>query len=575
MNIPLHTSIKNNPKLLMTAILRGMFTQVNFAPVIRYQIGWRGFKDISKERFAWTMKIAGKAGVYGVYEKEVGQESTNSGDFTQAKYLIAYFPDVNNEQELLDNYLPHAQSIAYSEAYYPKIRSLELDEEFLSWFVLGEFELKTKEGEYILCVRAQEHTKYKAKEDIKIEDQVVYLAGDMVVDIPSFELIYEWFCVIIKTFNFNLTHLATDFLQGTLATKSSSFAHRHLEQIDSEEKISVANYSSLSLQEIEPLFATVLKTYEPKEELLQTFHGSLSYNQSGSMLDSKSKPKLILLTGYLGSGKTTFLKNFLEYQNQRNNFTAIVQNEVGQVNIDGSLTGEEYLVSELQDGCVCCSIIGEFVYSIRKILSDFAPDTIIFELSGLSNPSNLLSEIEELSDLVQFDNLTCIVDAQHFHSQKDATDELVKQQILASNLIIINKQDLLTNSELEWTKTKIKSLNPKAITLATKDCQINPAMLYDMDTFDANSLKREFTQKTHTPSYTCEKIDLPSHNTQEEIREILDKKDHLFRAKGFFTQVNGKDKKRILVQYVNGNCQFEEFELPTHQENFLVCICPS
>ena len=103
------------------------------------------------------------------------------------------------------------------------------------------------------------------------------------------------------------------------------------------------------------------------------------------ILGIDQRPPLILLTGFLGSGKTSFLQHFIEYQTQRSRFVAVIQNEVGEVGLDGKLL--DYQVTEIDEGCVCCSLVGNLKRAVQGILSQFQPDTIILETYRGGQPS--------------------------------------------------------------------------------------------------------------------------------------------------------------------------------------------
>ena len=107
-------------------------------------------------------------------------------------------------------------------------------------------------------------------------------------------------------------------------------------------------------------------------------------NIDKAVLGIDERPPFILLTGFLGSGKTSFLQHFIEYQTQRSRFVAVIQNEIGEIGLDGKLL--DYAVTEIDEGCVCCSLVGNVKRAVQGILESFSPDVIILETSGLANP---------------------------------------------------------------------------------------------------------------------------------------------------------------------------------------------
>ena len=97
-------------------------------------------------------------------------------------------------------------------------------------------------------------------------------------------------------------------------------------------------------------------------------------------------PRLIVLTGFLGAGKTSFLTRFIEQQAARNAFTAVIQNEIGAQGLDGHLLGQRYAVTEMDEGCVCCSLAGNLRPALAQILGTFQPDFVVLETTGWPIP---------------------------------------------------------------------------------------------------------------------------------------------------------------------------------------------
>ena len=126
-------------------------------------------------------------------------------------------------------------------------------------------------------------------------------------------------------------------------------------------------------------------------------------------IDKKSlgideRPPLIILSGFLGAGKTSFLQHFIEYQTQCSRFVAVI----GEVGLDGKLLDDT--ITEIDEGCVCCSLVGNLKRAVNGILSSFQPDYIILETTGAANPLNLLDEIVELEAQVRYDCTVTVVD---------------------------------------------------------------------------------------------------------------------------------------------------------------------
>jgi G3E family GTPase len=168
--------------------------------------------------------------------------------------------------------------------------------------------------------------------------------------------------------------------------------------------------------------------------------------------------KVILITGFLGSGKTTLVNNLLKLKRKK---VGVLVNEFGKTGIDGKLIkGTEHDVKELNNGSIFCSCIKEdFIKALAEI-KDYDIEYLFIEASGLSDPSN----IKKILDIVEkvykykyeFSGSICMVDAQHFLQQYELLPSL-KRQIDHSHTIIINKVDKKSKSRKLYSKNSIFS----------------------------------------------------------------------------------------------------------------------
>ena len=125
------------------------------------------------------------------------------------------------------------------------------------------------------------------------------------------------------------------------------------------------------------------------------------------------RPGLIVLTGFLGSGKTSLLLEMLEHLRAHDQFVAIIQNEIGATGVDGYLVDGGESALTLDEGCVCCTLAGSLSNGIRRLTQQFQPERIILETSGLANPLNLLQEQDSWADLARLEMVVTVVDAVH------------------------------------------------------------------------------------------------------------------------------------------------------------------
>jgi len=173
---------------------------------------------------------------------------------------------------------------------------------------------------------------------------------------------------------------------------------------------------------------------------------------------------LYLVTGFLGSGKTSFLKHFLG-QNQGKGRVAIIQNEFSSVNIDGREIQQlgNYRILEINNGSVfCVCLLGSFIKSLAAFIDDVKPDSLIMEASGMSDPVSLgqILLAPELKNKVYLAHVWSVVDALNFSRSIHLRNRILHQLRIADT-IIINKTDLAA-FETEVVMDEVRKINPFA-----------------------------------------------------------------------------------------------------------------
>lgn len=187
------------------------------------------------------------------------------------------------------------------------------------------------------------------------------------------------------------------------------------------------------------------------------------------------KTPFFLVTGFLGSGKTTFLKRLLETYAQ-NKKIAIIQNEFAPASIDGvdlKSTGEPFKIMEVTKGSVfCVCLLSNFISSITKFIKEQQPDVIFLETSGLADPIAIIEILQSpsLQETIQLSYVWCIVDAVNFH-KITAVNTRVNHQLRIADFIILNKCDLLEENTRDIRET-IQKHNPFAAIVEAKYCDI-------------------------------------------------------------------------------------------------------
>ena len=166
-----------------------------------------------------------------------------------------------------------------------------------------------------------------------------------------------------------------------------------------------------------------------------------------------------ILSGFLGAGKTTLLNHILS--NQHGVKTAVLVNEFGEIGIDNDLvvtTGEEMV--ELSNGCVCCSINGELMEAVERIIDRPEPmDYIVVETTGLADPLPVAMTFlgSELRDQTRLDSIITLIDAENFDDDVLAT-EVGRSQVIYGDILLLNKCDLVSEDRLQSVEQQLRDV---------------------------------------------------------------------------------------------------------------------
>ncbi len=175
--------------------------------------------------------------------------------------------------------------------------------------------------------------------------------------------------------------------------------------------------------------------------------------------------KTTIVCGLLGSGKTTFIQNFLRDNVEK---AVVLVNDFGKTGIDGEIFSRSGIDSiELPSGCVCCTLKTDLISTIEKIIATFAPEHLIIEPSGVASPSGVLEALELLKMTPVM--VIGIVDVTEFIDlyKAEIYGSFFQDQVANSDIILINKTDLTDEDKISKTLTLIDEINPRAIIFST------------------------------------------------------------------------------------------------------------
>ena len=280
-----------------------------------------------------------------------------------------------------------------------------------------------------------------------------------------------------------------------------------------------------------------------------------------------------IITGFLGVGKTTMLTNTVKkYFSDKK--VAIVVNEFGDIGVDGNILSNVYSeVLEISEGCICCQLAEEFESGVLEIIGKYKPEIIFVETSGASEPFPIFLSMQNLG--ISVEGVICVVDSKNLDSYKD--NSTAKYQIGGSNIIVLNKTDLVSDDELEAVKKDVieikEEYNIKNTLTGKKifnNYVINNAEqgLVNKEVFDGVyrideiiGLAKDYQHHDHTTkdSITQKVAYLKEDIEFNDVDEVLNNiPKSIYRVKGV---VKVKDVPNpIVINYSFGNVSFEELE---------------
>ena len=186
-----------------------------------------------------------------------------------------------------------------------------------------------------------------------------------------------------------------------------------------------------------------------------------------------------LIAGFLGAGKTTLLRRILTWPGDLSS-TVVLVNEFGQIGIDGELLeGWGTPVVELTNGCICCTIQGDLVRTLREMLDRFSPARLLIEATGVADPFEILGVLvhPQWGGRLVINRVVTVVDAD-FWENREHLGPLFFNQIKAADLVLLNKVDLLQPEDVPRCLEEIQGTHPACAVVPTHHCQIDPQTLW-------------------------------------------------------------------------------------------------
>jgi len=179
--------------------------------------------------------------------------------------------------------------------------------------------------------------------------------------------------------------------------------------------------------------------------------------------------KIDIISGFLGAGKTTFIKKMLEevFANEK---VVLVENEYGEVGIDGGFLKDSGIeIKELNSGCICCSLVGDFTRSLAEVIDTYHPDRILIEPSGVGKLSDVLTSVKKIEDThdAKVNALVTVANAVKATKQMRAFGEFFTNQVENAATIVLSRTQNMTPEKLEKCVKDLQAVNPKAVIITT------------------------------------------------------------------------------------------------------------
>ncbi len=175
-----------------------------------------------------------------------------------------------------------------------------------------------------------------------------------------------------------------------------------------------------------------------------------------------------IYSGFLGAGKTTLIKKMIQeaYQGEK---LVLIENEFGEIGIDGGFLQDAGInITEMNSGCICCSLVGDFGKALSQVIADYAPDRIVIEPSGVGKLSDVIAAVQKVTnDQVRLGNTVAVVDAGKVKVYMKNFGEFYNNQVETASTIILSRTDAIPQAKLDASVALLREHNPHAALVTT------------------------------------------------------------------------------------------------------------
>ena len=208
--------------------------------------------------------------------------------------------------------------------------------------------------------------------------------------------------------------------------------------------------------------------------------------------------KIDIISGFLGAGKTTLIKKLLKdgFQGEQ---VVLIENEFGEIGIDGGFLKEAGIqIREMNSGCICCSLVGDFGTSLKEVVTKYNPDRILIEPSGVGKLSDVIKAVQGVQDEVdiKLNSYTTVVDAKKCKMYMKNFGEFFDNQIQYAGAIIMSRTDIASEKKVQESLELLRSLNKDAAIITTPIENLDGKKLVEVMEHPV-SLEQEMIEEEH------------------------------------------------------------------------------
>lgn len=547
-------------------------------------VGWRGMRPCMCAGQAWTLRLAGADGVYGL--AFLGEDRDDEAVYS--RFAVFHFPDPDDPS--LARRLPATRDFVALPEYFDAVREFSQREESEQFF-LGLFGIEAAYDLSRLVFTMEAQARQRIVSMDGMPDQGVP-PGGFACDAPSLRLAVPF----MRLFSLSAASLLeTDPAWSRLRRRHPLPAFTHEGEWGAVEGEHIPGLVLRAVFSAKNVAETTLNAQTPFDRNYGRVPahgagGSCFLPMTGRAFARKkttgedARPILHVVSGFLGSGKTTFVSEWLSWLHNHDRHTAVLQNELGEKGLDASLLAHETLSESLDEGCVCCTLADSLRPALRRLLNVLPTEQILLETTGLANPGAVGDALTDLDDMVKPGLLISLVDALDI-AGKLAADPgavfsgLAGEQIRKAKVLVLNKSDMVDPEQMTELVAALQRENPEAVLFQTSFGRIPFGELDRLSEQAARpgalAAAAFAPARAHVTHRDEGYASLLLAVTRPIGKAVLNKlvetaRDRTPRIKGVIDSI--EEKRPMIVQYAAGILRLEDPPSPPGPERFLTLI---